>query len=129
MILMVHSADEAIRSDGELRSSKLPKRQVRKNSAPRSGPDFEDDVRLQTIRFKSLPPALSSLSEDNACATMSALKDKVSAAELSKSKDLKSKPVRYPFWFGGSASCFAACVTHPLDLGMASMALIEGIHR
>ncbi|KAI9720500.1 MAG: Mitochondrial dicarboxylate transporter [Chrysothrix sp. TS-e1954] len=22
----------------------------------------------------------------------------------------------YPFWFGGSASCFAACVTHPLDL-------------
>ncbi|RDW75610.1 mitochondrial carrier-4 [Coleophoma crateriformis] len=24
--------------------------------------------------------------------------------------------VRYPFWFGGSASCFAACVTHPLDL-------------
>jgi len=24
--------------------------------------------------------------------------------------------IRYPFWFGGSASCFAACVTHPLDL-------------
>ncbi|KAH9211714.1 mitochondrial carrier domain-containing protein [Leptodontidium sp. 2 PMI_412] len=22
----------------------------------------------------------------------------------------------YPFWFGGSASCFAACMTHPLDL-------------
>ena len=31
-----------------------------------------------------------------------------------------SKPtkVHYPFWFGGSASCFAAGVTHPLDLGM-----------
>jgi dicarboxylate transporter 10 len=28
------------------------------------------------------------------------------------------KVVHYPFWFGGSASCFAACVTHPLDLGM-----------
>ena len=36
-----------------------------------------------------------------------------------------SQPVRapaagkahYPFWFGGSASCFAAGVTHPLDLG------------
>ena len=27
--------------------------------------------------------------------------------------------IRYPFWFGGSASCFAACVTHPLDLGMS----------
>ena len=25
--------------------------------------------------------------------------------------------VHYPFWFGGSASCFAASVTHPLDLG------------
>lgn len=26
-------------------------------------------------------------------------------------------PVYYPFWFGGSASAMAACVTHPLDLG------------
>ncbi|MCJ1309044.1 Mitochondrial dicarboxylate transporter [Agyrium rufum] len=24
--------------------------------------------------------------------------------------------IHYPFWFGGSASCFAATVTHPLDL-------------
>lgn len=30
------------------------------------------------------------------------------------------KKVHYPFWFGGSASCFAAGVTHPLDLGKAS---------
>lgn len=28
----------------------------------------------------------------------------------------KEATVRYPFWFGGSASSFAACVTHPLDL-------------
>ncbi|CAI7664163.1 unnamed protein product [Penicillium discolor] len=28
----------------------------------------------------------------------------------------KPKQVHYPFWFGGSASCFAASVTHPLDL-------------
>ncbi|OQE08042.1 hypothetical protein PENVUL_c011G01164 [Penicillium vulpinum] len=28
----------------------------------------------------------------------------------------KPKKVHYPFWFGGSASCFAASVTHPLDL-------------
>lgn len=27
------------------------------------------------------------------------------------------KKIHYPFWFGGSASCFAAGVTHPLDLG------------
>ncbi|TQB72241.1 Mitochondrial dicarboxylate transporter [Monascus purpureus] len=26
------------------------------------------------------------------------------------------KKVHYPFWFGGSASCCAAAVTHPLDL-------------
>ncbi|CAM1510399.1 Fc.00g007340.m01.CDS01 [Cosmosporella sp. VM-42] len=30
---------------------------------------------------------------------------------------LKRDSIRYPFWFGGSASSFAACVTHPLDLG------------
>ena len=24
--------------------------------------------------------------------------------------------VKYPFWFGGSSSSLAACVTHPLDL-------------
>lgn len=28
----------------------------------------------------------------------------------------QAKHVHYPFWFGGSASCFAATVTHPLDL-------------
>lgn len=27
------------------------------------------------------------------------------------------RKVHYPFWFGGSASCCAAAVTHPLDLG------------
>lgn len=32
-------------------------------------------------------------------------------------KHTAAPAIRYPFWFGGSASCFAACVTHPLDLG------------
>ena len=32
-------------------------------------------------------------------------------------KQQTGKPIRYPFWFGGSASSMAACVTHPLDLG------------
>lgn len=41
----------------------------------------------------------------------------VSAPELKKSQDATKKPTHYPFWFGGSASCFAACFTHPLDLG------------
>jgi len=35
--------------------------------------------------------------------------------ELSRKKSEKEH-IRYPFWFGGSSSCFAACVTHPLDL-------------
>ena len=36
----------------------------------------------------------------------------------SESTDKKAQngPIHYPLWFGGSASCFAACVTHPLDL-------------
>ncbi|KAF4537290.1 Mitochondrial dicarboxylate transporter [Lasiodiplodia hormozganensis] len=40
------------------------------------------------------------------------------ALETAKSKDIQKAPVRYPFWFGGSASSFAAGVTHPLDLSM-----------
>ena len=28
-----------------------------------------------------------------------------------------ARPIRYPFWFGGSAASMAAVVTHPLDLG------------
>lgn len=33
----------------------------------------------------------------------------------------KKSAIRYPFWFGGSASAMAACVTHPLDLGMSGI--------
>ncbi|KJZ75614.1 hypothetical protein HIM_05077 [Hirsutella minnesotensis 3608] len=36
--------------------------------------------------------------------------------ERRKSSKSKTPAVRYPFWFGGSASSMAACVTHPLDL-------------
>lgn len=46
------------------------------------------------------------------------------AAAAAKPKNLEKKKaalaherISYPFWFGGSASSFAACVTHPLDLG------------
>jgi dicarboxylate transporter 10 len=43
---------------------------------------------------------------------------KKSAQEMHKSNDVKVTALRYPFWFGGSASCFATLFTHPLDLGM-----------
>ncbi|KXH61388.1 hypothetical protein CSAL01_05221 [Colletotrichum salicis] len=33
-----------------------------------------------------------------------------------KQKKTVEPSLRYPFWFGGSASSMAACVTHPLDL-------------
>lgn len=33
-------------------------------------------------------------------------------------REVALKQIAYPFWFGGSASSMAACVTHPLDLGM-----------
>ncbi|KAK4061236.1 hypothetical protein Trihar35433_9563 [Trichoderma harzianum] len=36
--------------------------------------------------------------------------------QAEKKKKLRAPAVRYPFWFGGSASSLAACVTHPLDL-------------
>jgi len=38
------------------------------------------------------------------------------AAAVKKNKDVQKGSIHYPFWFGGSASCFAACITHPLDL-------------
>ncbi|KAF2749014.1 mitochondrial carrier [Sporormia fimetaria CBS 119925] len=47
---------------------------------------------------------------------MTSLQNKVSAPQLRKSEDRVKAPIHYPFWFGGTASCFAACFTHPLDL-------------
>lgn len=44
------------------------------------------------------------------------------AAEIkADERSKKTGPaIRYPFWFGGSASSMAACVTHPLDLGTSN---------
>lgn len=41
-------------------------------------------------------------------------------AKAPKRKKTVDLSIRYPFWFGGSASSFAACVTHPLDLGAST---------
>lgn len=51
------------------------------------------------------------------------------AKELSRKQKWDREHVKYPFWFGGSASCFAACVTHPLDLGMLFLPLHEFPHE
>lgn len=52
---------------------------------------------------------------DMASAPEAAAAAKVAREEQKKQKMAKTA-MRYPFWFGGSASSFAACVTHPLDL-------------
>jgi hypothetical protein len=57
---------------------------------------------------------------------LEAITDQVTIAIMFASAGLKEKKcqrrvpskTQYPFWFGGSASSMAACVTHPLDLGM-----------
>ncbi|PNS17821.1 hypothetical protein CAC42_3216 [Sphaceloma murrayae] len=38
------------------------------------------------------------------------------ASTAAAEKALARKDIEYPWWFGGSASCFAVCLTHPLDL-------------
>ncbi|RWA03464.1 hypothetical protein EKO27_g11638 [Xylaria grammica] len=43
-----------------------------------------------------------------------------------RKKDIVLKQIAYPFWFGGSASSMAACVTHPLDLVKVRMQLRSG---
>ncbi|KAI1344063.1 putative dicarboxylate carrier protein [Xylariaceae sp. FL0016] len=52
-------------------------------------------------------------------------------AEVAKSpqkqkKVIVPKQIAYPFWFGGSASSMAACVTHPLDLVKVRLQLRSG---
>lgn len=77
----------------------------------------EAAARAQTFspRSKTLLPLTSFIKHNakDAKTDMSA-----TAKEVIKSKDVQKRTIHYPFWFGGSASCFAACVTHPLDLGM-----------
>ncbi|KAF4123697.1 solute carrier family 25 (mitochondrial dicarboxylate transporter), member 10 [Geosmithia morbida] len=48
--------------------------------------------------------------------TAASVHDAESSPATKQKKKNASTPVHYPFWFGGSASGMAACVTHPLDL-------------
>lgn len=50
-----------------------------------------------------------------AAATAKPQADKKKQAAVAKA--VAPRQIIYPFWFGGSASSMAACVTHPLDLG------------
>ncbi|KAI1825378.1 putative dicarboxylate carrier protein [Xylaria intraflava] len=48
------------------------------------------------------------------------------AAPKFQKKEIALKHIAYPFWFGGSASSMAACVTHPLDLVKVRLQLRSG---
>ena len=77
--------------------------------------------------FASHIKALSSPSEFAASTQLEDASRAMSAPakEVRKGKGRQKKSVHYPFWFGGSASCFAACVTHPLDLGEIKEPLVS----
>jgi dicarboxylate transporter 10 len=57
-----------------------------------------------------------STSESSARATGPAAAATTAPPASSKKKTAAPPAVKYPFWFGGSSSSMAACVTHPLDL-------------
>lgn len=56
-------------------------------------------------------------SSEGAVAANPAATVKVARKEAQAKQEKYAHSIRYPFWFGGSASSMAACVTHPLDLG------------
>lgn len=74
--------------------------------------------------MQSVPPLPPTTSHEPSVAATPASAAAAVAAANAKPKNLEKKKaalahqrISYPFWFGGSASSFAACVTHPLDLG------------
>ncbi|KAF9877676.1 hypothetical protein CkaCkLH20_04811 [Colletotrichum karsti] len=58
----------------------------------------------------------SSPSSSSPLKTVSEDKQQQAQKQTTKPEKKTNGSVRYPFWFGGSASSMAACVTHPLDL-------------
>ncbi|KAI8309414.1 hypothetical protein K4K61_001686 [Colletotrichum sp. SAR11_59] len=70
-----------------------------------------------------VPAAASSKPADEASSSSSPVKavqvdsqEKPQQKQTTTPKKKADSSMRYPFWFGGSASSMAACVTHPLDL-------------
>lgn len=50
----------------------------------------------------------------------------VARPRVVEGKKKEKGSIRYPFWFGGSASSMAACVTHPLDLVKVRLQMRKG---
>ncbi|KXH51241.1 hypothetical protein CSIM01_09631 [Colletotrichum simmondsii] len=75
-----------------------------------SGPSSSQPSPLNLGQVEGVQEKQQSKAQPTAAATTPASQKQKKPAEPS---------LRYPFWFGGSASSMAACVTHPLDLGNA----------
>ncbi|KAI0601905.1 mitochondrial dicarboxylate carrier [Biscogniauxia sp. FL1348] len=69
----------------------------------------------------AMPPTTSNDPPAASAAAIAAAKPK-----RQKKAAVVPKQVAYPFWFGGSASSMAACVTHPLDLVKVRLQLRSG---
>ncbi|KAI2632057.1 mitochondrial dicarboxylate carrier [Hypoxylon sp. NC1633] len=71
----------------------------------------------------------SSVAAPSASASVAAgsAKAKISEKKKQQKKQILTRErISYPFWFGGSASSLAACVTHPLDLVKVRLQLRSG---
>ncbi|KAI5863471.1 mitochondrial dicarboxylate carrier [Durotheca rogersii] len=78
---------------------------------------------MQSADMAQTSPKESSVTSAAATAAAAAsAKPKI----LEKKKALPQKQISYPFWFGGTASSLAACVTHPLDLVKVRLQLRSG---
>ncbi|KAI0112197.1 mitochondrial carrier domain-containing protein [Nemania sp. FL0031] len=75
---------------------------------------------MQPVTMPQTPP-----SDSAAVSPSSALPSAGAKPKLQK-KQITLKQIAYPFWFGGSASSMAACVTHPLDLVKVRLQLRSG---
>jgi hypothetical protein len=80
-----------------------------------SGKENLISKKQNTQVFLTSPSSIPSSTQRNGCSEMSA-----SGTNRNKNRAIQNgHQLHYPFWFGGSASCFAASVTHPLDLSMS----------
>ncbi|KAI0095588.1 putative dicarboxylate carrier protein [Daldinia grandis] len=83
--------------------------------------------------MQSVPPLPPTTSHETSVAATPTSAVAAVAGANAKPKNLEKKKaalaherISYPFWFGGSASSFAACVTHPLDLVKVRLQLRTG---
>ncbi|KAI2611056.1 mitochondrial dicarboxylate carrier [Hypoxylon fragiforme] len=74
--------------------------------------------------MQSVTPNESSVAATSSSTAAAVAKTKI--LDKKKQQALAHDRISYPFWFGGSASSFAACVTHPLDLVKVRLQLRSG---